>query len=140
MLGRGHHGIGARHRAADRRGEGTGNPAEILLNLTTNALKFTDEGSVGMSARESSPTTVEFSVRDTGRGIPPQAMALLFEPFRRRQKDRDYAFSGSGLGLSICRKLVEAMNGELKVETEQGAGTRFHFTIELPIADLGVRP
>ena len=114
--------------------------SRILLNLTTNALKFTDEGSVGMSARESSETGVEFSVRDTGRGIPPQAMALLFEPFRRRQKDRDYAFSGSGLGLSICRKLVEAMNGELKVETEQGAGTRFHFTLELPIADLGVRP
>ena len=114
--------------------------SRILLNLTTNALKFTDEGSVGMSARESSPTTVEFSVRDTGRGIPPQAMALLFEPFRRRQKDRDYAFSGSGLGLSICRKLVEAMNGELKVETEQGAGTRFHFTLDLPIADLGGQP
>jgi signal transduction histidine kinase len=111
--------------------------SRILLNLTTNALKFTDEGSVAMSARETSERRVQFSVRDTGRGIPPQAMALLFEPFRRRQKDRDYAFSGSGLGLSICRKLVEAMHGELEVETEQGSGTRFYFTLDLPIADLG---
>jgi len=61
-------------------------------------------------------------------------MAMLFEPFRRRQKDRDYAFSGSGLGLSICRKLVEAMGGTLQVETEAGRGTRFFFTLELPLA------
>jgi signal transduction histidine kinase len=61
-------------------------------------------------------------------------MAMLFEPFRRRQKDRDYAFSGSGLGLSICRKLVEAMKGDLNVETSSGAGTRFFFTLELPLA------
>ena len=69
---------------------------------------------------------VEFSVRDTGRGIPAASLAMLFEPFRRRQKDRDYAFSGSGLGLSICRKLVEAMGGELQVETGTN-GTRFFF-------------
>ncbi|MBL8987354.1 MAG: ATP-binding protein, partial [Gemmatimonadetes bacterium] len=64
------------------------------------------------------------------------SMAMLFEPFRRRQKDRDYAFSGSGLGLSICRKLVEAMGGELQVETGP-AGTRFHFSLELPPVDSG---
>jgi signal transduction histidine kinase len=75
-------------------------------------------------------------VRDTGRGIPPASMAMLFEPFRRRQKDRDYAFSGSGLGLSICRKLVEAMGGELQVETGAG-GTRFFFTLRLPPVDGG---
>jgi signal transduction histidine kinase len=108
--------------------------SRILLNLTTNALKFTDEGHVEVSAREAGETGVEFSVRDTGRGIPSQAMALLFEPFRRRQKDRDYAFSGSGLGLSICRKLVEAMHGDLSVETTAGVGTRFFFTLELPLA------
>jgi signal transduction histidine kinase len=111
--------------------------SRILLNLTTNALKFTDEGGVEVRAREASATSVEFSVRDTGRGIPPRGMALLFEPFRRREKDRDYAFSGSGLGLSICRKLVEAMEGQLQVETGPGAGTRFYFTIDLPIAELG---
>jgi signal transduction histidine kinase len=76
---------------------------------------------------------VEFSVRDTGRGIPPEAMEMLFEPFRRREKERDYAFSGSGLGLSICRKLVEAMGSQMKVDTEPGQGTRFSFTLDLPV-------
>jgi len=120
-----------------QRGARVGHPvalSRILLNLTTNALKFTDEGSVEVSAGEIGETGVEFSVRDTGRGIPAQAMALLFEPFRRRQKDRDYAFSGSGLGLSICRKLVEAMQGDLNVETTAGVGTRFYFTLNLPHA------
>jgi signal transduction histidine kinase len=63
-------------------------------------------------------------------------MAMLFDPFRRRQKERDYAFSGSGLGLSICRKLVEAMKSDLKVETSQGVGTRFYFVLDLPRAGL----
>ncbi len=110
--------------------------SRILLNLTTNALKFTDDGYVEVGAAEFGASAVEISVRDTGRGIPPASMAMLFEPFRRRQKDRDYAFSGSGLGLSICRKLVEAMNGELKVETGP-AGTRFFFTLDLPPVDPG---
>jgi len=114
--------------------------SRILLNLTTNALKFTDEGYVEVSCTEVSELGVEFSVRDTGRGIPPQAMAMLFEPFRRRQKDRDYAFSGSGLGLSICRKLAEAMGGTLQVETEAGRGTRFSFTLELLLAAQPERP
>jgi len=77
-------------------------------------------------------------VRDTGRGIPPQHMASLFEPFRRRQKPGEYAFSGSGLGLSICRKLVEAMGSTMQVETEATVGTRFHFVLELPRASHGV--
>ena len=59
-------------------------------------------------------TAFEFSVRDSGRGIPPGSMVSLFEPFRRRQRAGEYAFSGSGLGLSICRKLVEAMGGETR--------------------------
>jgi len=105
----------------------------VLLNLTTNALKFTDEGAVEIAAIETGDDQVEFSVRDTGRGIPPGAMALLYEPFRRRQRDREYAFSGSGLGLSICRRFVETMGGELRVETEQGKGTRFAFTLQLPV-------
>ncbi|MGH7702483.1 MAG: sensor histidine kinase [Gemmatimonadales bacterium] len=108
--------------------------SRVLLNLTTNALKFTADGFVEVVARETSATGVEFSVRDTGRGIPPQAMLTLFEPFRRRQKQGEYAFSGAGLGLSICRKLVEAMGSALLVETAPEAGTRFYFTMELPLA------
>jgi signal transduction histidine kinase len=108
--------------------------SRVLLNLTTNALKFTAEGFVEVTAQETGARTVEFAVRDTGRGIPPQSMATLYEPFRRRQKPGEYAFSGSGLGLSICRKLVEAMGSTLEVETAPGYGTRFHFVLDLPLA------
>lgn len=108
--------------------------SRVLLNLTTNALKFTAEGFVEVIARATGARAVEFSVRDTGRGIPPQSMATLYEPFRRRQKPGEYAFSGSGLGLSICRKLVEAMGSALEVETAPGYGTRFFFVLDLPHA------
>jgi len=111
--------------------------SRVLLNLTTNALKFTAEGSVEVIARQTGARRIEFSVRDTGRGIPPQSMATLFEPFRRRQKSGEYAFSGSGLGLSICRKLVEAMGSSLRVETTIGSGTRFFFELDLPLAGEG---
>jgi signal transduction histidine kinase len=112
--------------------------SRVLLNLTTNALKFTAEGFVEVAARQVSASAVEFSVRDTGRGIPPQSMATLFEPFRRRQKQGEYAFSGSGLGLSICRKLVEAMGSALQVETAPDFGTRFYFVLDLPLAGEGM--
>jgi signal transduction histidine kinase len=108
--------------------------SRVLLNLTTNALKFTDEGHVEMMAQQTNRTGIEFSVRDTGRGIPAEAMSTLFQPFRRRVKSGDYKFSGAGLGLSICRKLVEAMGAELKVDTAPEAGTRFYFELDLPQA------
>jgi signal transduction histidine kinase len=111
--------------------------SRVLLNLTTNALKFTGEGFVELTAIQRAPRSIEFSVRDTGRGIPPQSMATLFEPFRRRQKPGEYAFSGSGLGLSICRKLVEAMGSVMQVETAPGYGTRFYFVLDLPLAGEG---
>ncbi|HEU5048818.1 MAG TPA: HAMP domain-containing sensor histidine kinase [Gemmatimonadales bacterium] len=115
----------------------TGHPvalSRVLLNLTTNALKFTNEGHVEVVAVDRDGGRLEFSVRDTGRGIPPQNMATLYEPFRRRQREGEYAFSGTGLGLSICRKLVEAMGSRLEVETAAGQGTRFHFVLDLPSA------
>jgi signal transduction histidine kinase len=108
--------------------------SRVLLNLTTNALKFTAEGFVEVTATQRTARCLEFSVRDTGRGIPPQSMASLFEPFRRRQKQGEYTFSGSGLGLSICRKLVEAMGSVMQVETAPGYGTRFYFILDLPAA------
>jgi signal transduction histidine kinase len=104
----------------------------VLLNLTTNALKFTSSGFVEISVRSVAPSRLEFSVRDTGRGIPPQVMSSLFDPFRRRDPG-DYAFSSAGLGLSICRKLVAAMGGTLGVETSDTNGTRFFFELELPV-------
>lgn len=120
-----------------------GHPAalnRVLLNLTTNALKFTTDGGVAVrvEADPATPERVTCAVEDSGRGIPDAAMAMLFEPFRRRQQVGDYSFSGSGLGLSICRKLVEAMGSTLEVATTQGQGTRFSFAVMLPVIDQNV--
>ena len=104
----------------------------VLLNLATNAIKFTNVGSVEVMCRQLDRSRVEFSVKDTGRGIPPHVMSNLFEAFRQRQITGDYAFSSAGLGLSICKKLIAAMGGELGVETELEKGTRFHFVLDLP--------
>jgi signal transduction histidine kinase len=106
----------------------------VLLNLTTNALKFTTEGSVEVVTTQSGRSRVGFAVQDTGRGIPPQVMNTLFDSFRRRVKPGEYFFSSAGLGLSICRKLVEAMGGTLHVETALEKGTKFSFELELPPA------
>ena len=106
--------------------------SRVLLNLTTNALKFTDEGFVEITARPTSLTRVELAVRDTGHGINPDAMNALYQPFRRTRGRSGYYFSGTGLGLAICRKLVLAMGSELKVESRPDWGTRFFFELDLP--------
>ncbi|MGH7646575.1 MAG: sensor histidine kinase [Gemmatimonadaceae bacterium] len=106
----------------------------VLLNLTTNALKFTSEGHVELTAKQLSRTRLAFSVKDTGRGIPPEVMNCLFETFRRRRNAGEYTFSSAGLGLSICRKLVAAMGGTLQVDSSATDGTRFGFELDLAIA------
>jgi signal transduction histidine kinase len=109
--------------------------SRVLLNLTTNALKFTSEGFVEIVAKADGPNKIEFSVRDSGSGIEPEALRTLFNPFRRRSGNGGgYYFSGTGLGLTICRKLVQAMGGELHLETQLGFGTRFFFELEVPPA------
>jgi signal transduction histidine kinase len=114
-----------------------GQPAAItrvLLNLTTNALKFTDEGSVTVSVRELSRTEVEFAVSDTGRGIPAEVVDSLFDAFRQQSSSGKTVFSSAGLGLSICQKLVSAMGGTLAVESVYGERTRLSFRLKLPLA------
>lgn len=111
--------------------------SRVLLNLTTNALKFTDHGFVEIAAVARGLTHVEFSVRDSGPGISDEALASLYQPFRRsrsRQGRGGYYFSGTGLGLAMCRKLVHAMGAELDFETKTGWGTRFFFRLNLPPA------
>ena len=109
--------------------------SRVLLNLTTNALKFTEEGFVELVAQARGLGGLEFSVRDTGHGINAEALPSLYQPFRRSRSHRGgYCFSGTGLGLAICRRLVEAMGGELEVESRPSWGTRFHFALELPPA------
>ena len=109
--------------------------SRILLNLTTNAIKFTGSGVVTVSATEISPTLVEFSVQDSGREIPAQVMEQLFRPFRRSDARRARTFSSAGLGLSICHKLALALGSELRVATTPNKGTRFHFLVDLPLVE-----
>jgi signal transduction histidine kinase len=106
-----------------------------LLNLTTNAVKFTADGFVELSGRAKGPVDVQFSVRDTGPGINPGAAEDLYLPFRPFQGHSGFHFSGTGLGLTIVRKLVRAMEGELRYETQRSLGTRFYFTIPLQPVD-----
>lgn len=108
--------------------------SRVLLNLTVNALKFTEEGFVEVRVEVTEGIEVEFSVRDSGRGIEPEALKTLFQPFRRASVNRPH-FSGTGLGLAICRRLVEAMGSELKLETRPGWGTRFFFRLDMRCAD-----
>ncbi len=107
----------------------------VLLNLVTNAIKFTDEGGVEVDVTARGISRVVFSVRDTGRGINPEVISTLYQPVRRTRARKGFYFSGSGLGLAICRRLVEAMDSTLEVETEPGRGTRFFFELELPPAN-----
>jgi len=117
--------------------------SRILLNLTTNALKFTDQGYVEIVAQEREGNRIEFAVRDSGRGIPAEKITTLFQPLRKGQGRRAQLFSQTGLGLTICRKLVLAMKSDLKLESRTGWGTRFYFEIDLPICAVrrsGARP
>ncbi|MGD8279739.1 MAG: HAMP domain-containing sensor histidine kinase [Gemmatimonadota bacterium] len=105
--------------------------SRILLNLTTNALKFTDDGSVELGVRPLPHGRLEYYVQDTGRGITPEQQRTLFQPFRRRSgnpKD-GFHFSGSGIGLSIARRLLRAMGSDLSLDYSDDRGTRFSFVL-----------
>jgi signal transduction histidine kinase len=111
--------------------------SRVLLNLTTNALKFTHEGHVEVTATAVAGNIVEFAVHDSGPGIPTEALTTLYQPFRREpNRQTGYCFSGTGLGLAICRRLVTAMGSELKLESRCDWGTRFSFRIDLPPASM----
>jgi signal transduction histidine kinase len=106
--------------------------SRVLLNLLTNALKYTHRGSVAIGCSELSETTVSFWVRDTGEGIPPHVMAMLFDGFRPSASGM--RFSNAGLGLAICQNFLGAMGTRLAVESTPETGTRFSFELELPLA------
>src|SRR5712691_2717719 len=114
-----------------------GHPIElnrILLNLVTNALKFTRAGTITVSATDRDASHVEFAVQDTGPGIHSSAQETLFQPFRRSSGARRATFSSTGLGLAITQRLAAALGGQLQYETGPGKGTRFFFTLDLPVA------
>lgn len=105
--------------------------AQVLQNLVTNALRHTpDGGQITLAARVAAkPDVVEFSVSDTGEGIPSDALPLVFERFYRADKSRARRSGGTGLGLTIAKTLIQAMDGAIGVESTPGQGSRFWFTL-----------
>ena len=106
---------------------------QMLANLVGNAIKFTPQGSVEIKAcevdRHDTTATLEFSVVDTGVGVPPDKLQLLFMPFSQADESTTRHFGGSGLGLSIVSTLAKALGGEAGVESQVGAGSRFWFRV-----------
>jgi signal transduction histidine kinase/DNA-binding NarL/FixJ family response regulator/HPt (histidine-containing phosphotransfer) domain-containing protein len=109
---------------------------QVLVNLVGNAVKFTEAGSVGVAVRhrlrEDGMPMVEFSVKDTGIGIAPEALQRLFDAFTQADASTTRRYGGTGLGLAISRDLVALMGGRIAADSMPGLGTRFWFELPLP--------
>ncbi len=106
---------------------------QLLMNLLGNAIKFTEQGSVGVDIRpladHGGQVTIGLAVKDTGIGIPDHLQDGLFTPFAQADPSIPRLYGGSGLGLTICKKLVTLMGGVIAVESREGEGTVFHLTL-----------
>ena len=110
---------------------------QVLTNLANNAMKFTDSGEVVVRVAlvdlRSGSTTIEFSVRDTGIGIAEDLIGILFDPFTQADGSTTRRFGGSGLGLTICQRLVNMMGGAIQVRSEPGKGSVFSFQLDFEV-------
>jgi two-component system, sensor histidine kinase and response regulator len=124
---------------------------QVLLNLVGNAIKFTAEGEVGLKVVadviEEKTSNLHFIVSDSGVGIAPEKINMIFESFSQADASTTRHYGGTGLGLTISKRLVRMMGGQLWVESELGAGSRFHFTVRLitetdsaPVAESSASP
>jgi signal transduction histidine kinase len=114
---------------------------QVLLNLLNNAIKFTERGEVGLTAEivandESLNSAVphqnvRLRVIDTGMGIKPEDLPKLFQPFRQIDSGLTRQYEGTGLGLTICRRLAHLMGGEISVDSAWGKGSTFTFVLPL---------
>jgi len=115
---------------------------QILTNLLSNALKFTREGHVELDCRltelNREEATIFFEVRDTGIGIPQEKLDQIFESFTQANDSTTRLFGGTGLGLTITKKLIELQGGKIAVESEIGQGSSFYFTLSFPLSEKSV--
>ena len=111
---------------------------QVIANLINNAIKFTEHGDVYLKAelleQVGERARLRFSVKDTGIGMTPEQAARLFQPFSQADASTTRKHGGTGLGLTICRRLVELMGGEIWLESEPGAGSTFLFTVSVGVA------
>ena len=117
---------------------------QILVNLIGNAVKFTEHGSVTLGverlSEERGQAELHFSVADTGIGIPANKQRSIFQSFNQVDSSLTRRFGGTGLGLAIASQLVHMMGGRIWVESEEGHGSIFHFTVRLQIAETRSEP
>jgi CheY-like chemotaxis protein/nitrogen-specific signal transduction histidine kinase len=112
---------------------------QVLINLGGNAVKFTEQGevvvSVAVVGRSSEAVTLEVAVRDSGIGIAPENQQHIFSGFSQAEASTTRRFGGTGLGLAICQRLVGLMGAELRLDSEVGRGSRFHFRLDLAVGN-----
>jgi len=115
---------------------------QVVLNLVGNAIKFTSEGEVALhvqtDARDGENCILHFAVSDTGIGILPEKQKMIFDPFTQADTSTTRRYGGTGLGLTISKRLVGMMGGKIWVNSEVARGTQFHFTARMGIADVKV--
>ncbi|MFP4469104.1 MAG: PAS domain S-box protein [Bacteroidales bacterium] len=102
---------------------------QIFINLIKNAVKFTPQGKIEIGFTQSDPKNLTFFVKDTGIGIPFNKRSLIFERFRQVEESDTRKYGGTGLGLYICKSLVNKLNGKIWIESAPGRGSTFYFTI-----------
>jgi len=111
---------------------------QIIFNIASNALKFTKEGRIDINVRKRETkddiTELEFSIKDTGIGIPEDKLDIIFKRFTQADSSTTRKFGGTGLGTAISKSLAEAMGGSIWAESELGKGSTFHFTVKLETA------
>jgi len=117
---------------------------QVLLNLGSNATKFTEHGEIVLAIKviqlDQMAATLRFSIQDSGMGIAADDQVRIFGGFSQAEASTTRRFGGTGLGLPISQRFVSLMGGELKLESELGIGSLFHFTITLPIANENSAP
>ncbi|MEN8190752.1 MAG: ATP-binding protein [Thermodesulfobacteriota bacterium] len=106
---------------------------QVLVNLVSNSIKFTHQGEIIIQATLESQSErkaeIKFSIMDTGIGIADDILSTLFDPFCQADTSTTRKYGGTGLGLTICQQLIDLMGGKIEVDSEEGVGTKFHFTI-----------